>query len=764
VRFLWAVVVALVAAALLPAAAAARTAVPGEVIVRFAPGAARADVRADARVNVVRASQLPGVQLVKVRSGQTVAAAVKELERRPGVRFAEPNYTYRASATEPDDYDAGQLWGLATIDAPDAWDLTHGSDSVQVAVVDTGIAYDHDDLAGNMWTNPGEIAANATDDDGNGFVDDVHGYDFVGAGDADPRDVNGHGSHVAGTIGAVGDNTNGVTGVNWDVALMAVRVLGAAGFGSTLDIAEGFDYAADNGARVVNASLGGGGNSHTLELAIANHPDTLFVVAAGNESTNNDVTPSYPCNYPELNLICVAATTQPDGLAGFSNTGATSVDLGAPGTAILSSIPHMVPSLSENFDTNPGARWSSGGTSQWQWVLAGSDGLVDDSPSGDYAADTNSWLATASPIAGSGIGCSVLFDGFIDTEEGYDALFLETSPDGITWTPQDLWTGSFSGWQESGFDGQGGDLRMRFRLEADDTIEADGAALDDISVDCIQGGASNDYDTFSGTSMATPHVAGVAALALALRPDLTVGRLRDALLSSGDPLSALNAKTVTGRRLNARAALNPPPSRTPTTLAATVLSASQARLSGTVNPLGTATSYQFEIGTTTAYGAASPVASAGSSVGARAVSETVGGLAAGTTYHYRIVWRRGDERAFGADRTFTTAAAPTPQPPAPQPPAPRLADVTAAGCTHKGRRKRARLRCALEHTEALASARLTLKKGKKTIARRTLRPSRSGTLTLKLKHKLRKGRYVVRLTLRDAGGNTRPLRIRFRVR
>jgi subtilisin family serine protease len=130
-----------------------------------------------------------------------------------------------------------------------------------------------------MWSNPGEIG-NGLDDDGNGFVDDIRGYDFVGANDEDPRDINGHGSHVAGTIGAVGNNNNGIVGVNWDVSLMAVRVLSAGGFGTDLDIAEGFDYAGDNGARVVNASLGGPGVAQTLQDAIGAHPNTLYVVAS----------------------------------------------------------------------------------------------------------------------------------------------------------------------------------------------------------------------------------------------------------------------------------------------------------------------------------------------------------------------------------------------------------------------------------------------------------------------------------------------------
>jgi subtilisin family serine protease len=688
-----------------------------------------------------------------------VRAAIRDLEADPRVRYAEPNYIYRATATTPNDPIFPMLHGLHGIAAPAAWDLTTGSPTVVVAVVDTGIAYDHQDLDGNMWSNPGEVA-NGADDDGNGLIDDVRGYDFVGAGDADPRDVNGHGTHVAGTIGAEGNNALGVTGVNWDVSLMAVRVLNAAGSGSSLDIAEGFDYAGDEGARVVNASLGGGGGSAVMQDAIDDHPNTLYVVAAGNESANNEVTPSFPCNITLLNVICVAATTETDGLAGFSNIGVTQVDLGAPGTDIRSSVPHYgAPSLTDDFETNPfPARWTTGGTSPWAATAngAGNDFIIKV----PYGPNESSWVQTANALAGSGVGCAVSFLGQFDVEEGFDFVALETSStpaNAASWIESDFWTGTFIAQNETGIDGTGADVFMRFRLVSDNLIEQDGAAIDDVSVSCVQPGASNDYAAFDGTSMATPHVAGVAALALALRPTLTVSQLRDALLSRGDPLTALAGKTVTGRRLNAFGALQPPPSRTPSTGAATAVTTTGATLNGAVNPLGTPTSFQFQYGTTTAYGVATTVASAGAGVGARAVARTIAGLAPSTTYHYRVVWIRGGERAFGADRTFTTAALP-------QPTAPTLADVRVAGCRQRGRGAKTRLRCTLEQADALTSARLTLKKGRRTIARGTSRPSATDTLSLKLKRRLKKGRYTLTLKLRDAAGSTRTVRFRFRVR
>ena len=324
--------------------------VPGEVLVRYQPGttpAERAEVRGELDAEVESRPPIARLELLGLGVDSSVGEAVSELEGRPEVAYAEPNFLYR-STTIPDDPLFPSLWGLdntgqsggtpdADIDAPDAWDETNGSDSVAVAVVDTGVATDHPDLDENLWTNPGE-EANQVDDDGNGLVDDLGGWDWIGD-DRAPNDPNGHGTHVAGTIGAEGNNATGVTGVSWDVSLMPLRVLAANGTGTTADVASAFAYAGAKGAAVVNASLAGSGSSQTMRNAIAGAPGTLFVVAAGNESANNQLTPSYPCNYDLANLLCVAASTRSDGLASFSNFGTISVDLAAPGVGIQSTYP-----------------------------------------------------------------------------------------------------------------------------------------------------------------------------------------------------------------------------------------------------------------------------------------------------------------------------------------------------------------------------------------------------------------------------------------
>jgi subtilisin family serine protease len=211
-----------------------------------------------------------------------------------------------------------------------------------VAVVDTGVEYKHPDLAANIWTNPND-PVNGKDDDGDGFVDDVHGADFIN-GDADPNDDSGHGTHVAGIIGARGDNAIGTVGVNWNVRIMALKFLDQNGDGNTADAAQAIAYAVDHGAKVINASWGGTAFSQTLYQAVANASDSgvLFVSAAGNDGANGDIAPDYPAGFNLPNVISVAATDRNDRLLDFSNYGRRTVQLGAPGDEIDSTVPPSV--------------------------------------------------------------------------------------------------------------------------------------------------------------------------------------------------------------------------------------------------------------------------------------------------------------------------------------------------------------------------------------------------------------------------------------
>jgi subtilisin family serine protease len=277
--------------------------------------------------------------------------AVAKYKMSDAIEYIEPDYQVQAFEI-PNDPRFDELYGLhntgqtggtpgADIDAVSAWDVFTGSDNVIVVVIDTGIDYTHEDIAGNAWTNPGEIPGNGIDDDGNGFIDDIHGWDFVN-NDNDPMDDHGHGTHCSGTIGGVGNNGIGVAGVNWDVSIMGVKFLNSGGSGYTSDAILAIDYALTiPGVKVMSNSWGGGGYSAALEEAIqrANDAGVLFVCAAGNYVGNTDVSPNYPSCYTVPNVMSIAATDDNDDLASFSGYGLVTVDLGAPGVDILSSLP-----------------------------------------------------------------------------------------------------------------------------------------------------------------------------------------------------------------------------------------------------------------------------------------------------------------------------------------------------------------------------------------------------------------------------------------
>jgi subtilisin family serine protease/subtilisin-like proprotein convertase family protein len=294
----------------------------------------------------------PGFRQVELAPGVALEEALDAFEDDPHVVFAEPDYRVRLNATIPNDpgfasdqwglHNTGQIFGLPGRDirAPAAWEVTTGSPGVVVAVIDTGIDYGHPDLAPNMWTNDGEIPGNGLDDDKNGYIDDYHGYDFVN-GDGDPMDDYFHGTHVAGTIAAVMNNGIGGAGVAPNSRLMALKFLDATGGGLTSDAISSLNYAVANGASISNNSWGGGPFSQAFKTAIerANAAGHIFVASAGNYGNNNDGDPFYPSSYDVPNVISVAATDAGDFIAYFSNYGKTSVDVGAPGVDIYSTLP-----------------------------------------------------------------------------------------------------------------------------------------------------------------------------------------------------------------------------------------------------------------------------------------------------------------------------------------------------------------------------------------------------------------------------------------
>ena len=404
--------------------------VEGQVVVQWVDDYDPMEVNAfnlEAGAEILRQIPLSDFAVLDVGPSQSVESFIANNQNHELVESISKNFKLEAidppndqvdislsSLGVPNDPGFGQLWGLhntgqnggtvdADIDALEAWDIQTGSDDVVVAVIDTGIDLDHVDLASNIWVNTDEIDDNGIDDDNNGYVDDVYGWDFYGNNN-DPDDKGTtHGTHVAGTIGAIGNNDIGVVGVNHNVQLMALRFLGPNG-GTTAGAIEAIQYATNNGAHLSNNSWGGGGPSAPLYNAIK-EADSLFVAAAGNASNNNDTNPFYPASYELENIIAVASTDRDDDISSFSNYGKDAVDLGAPGSSIYSTIPN------------------------------------------------------------------------------------------------------------------------------------------------------DNYITYSGTSMASPHVAGVAALVLAEDPDLTYAEVKEIILDNVDPNQDLSNKTVSGGRLNAEKVL-----------------------------------------------------------------------------------------------------------------------------------------------------------------------------------------------------------------
>jgi subtilisin family serine protease len=333
--------------------------VPGQLLIKFLPGAPAELISKAAQhllARHIKTFERIGVQHWRLGRGVSVEKALEIISRPPFrdyIAYAEPNYIVHVDqqfSQFANDPRRGDLWAMhnigqtgglkdADIDALEAWQFQllnqPAPGAVVVGVIDTGIDYTHPDLKDNIWTNPGETPNNGIDDDSNGYVDDMHGWDFFN-NDSDPMDDNGHGTHVAGTIGAVGDNDIGVAGVSWQVKLMAVKFLGSCGSGTTSGAISAILYAAKFHVPITNNSWGGGNRSKALQDAIASS-GALFVAAAGNSASS---TKHYPAGYDLNNIISVAATEHNDLLAGFSNYSSTWVDLGAPGVDILSSIPN----------------------------------------------------------------------------------------------------------------------------------------------------------------------------------------------------------------------------------------------------------------------------------------------------------------------------------------------------------------------------------------------------------------------------------------
>lgn len=386
--------------------------IPNALFVRF-NSEASAEVQDDLLAVVggsIRESfwLVPG--LVSIDTSLPVDEALEILARRSdAIDYVEPIYIVHAFETIPNDPQYNQLYGMPQIRANLAWDEHTGDQEFVIAIIDTGLDYNHEDITGNAWTNPGEIQGNGQDDDGNGYVDDVHGYDFYN-NDSDPYDDNSHGTHCGGTIGGQGDNGVGVVGVNWNCRLVGVKFLSGGGSGSTEGAIASVQYCAANQFKVSNNSWGGGGFSQSLYDGIQNAGDQfghVFVAAAGNSGSNGA---SYPAAYDCTNIISVAASDSNENRASFSQYHAIEVDLAAPGVDVVSSVP------GNGYD-------SYSGTSMATPHVAGGVGLVY-SVMGESSAEEiiDLILSTVRPVsAWNGLTAT---GGILDVNAALEGSFL----------------------------------------------------------------------------------------------------------------------------------------------------------------------------------------------------------------------------------------------------------------------------------------------------------------------------------------------------
>ncbi|OGG76753.1 hypothetical protein A3B35_03000 [Candidatus Kaiserbacteria bacterium RIFCSPLOWO2_01_FULL_54_24] len=598
--------------------------VEGEIIVKFKEG--RVDLEKASGVskstqfasrqnlsfkeNIRRAN----LTVLKTKGKETTEQAIARLKADPDVEYVQPNYQYYATESgdagggsggpgsgggESNDPSFSEMWALentgqtingtppngsvfaggndADIDGKEAWTLS-GGDGVIVAVIDSGVAYNHDDLIASMWGGGSCVGEDTNGNAINGGCN--HGYDFEDNDKTPLPTTSSHGTHIAGTIAATKSNGVGIAGVAPQAKIMALK-----SSLTTAQIVSAINFAKQNGAKVINASWAGVNNDPALKTAIDNFPG-LVITAAGNgdefgDSAIGDDHGSevqlYPCDFDSSNIVCVAATDQNDVLAEFSDFGATSVDIGAPGVNILSTVADTLV-FEETFENASVPGLPNGWTEEGDFATVNLENqavLYGDVPSFPYSSGLGVAFGPTMNLSGVNAG-SLSFVTFCDTEYSatewtdYMGLFV-TGNGGASVVPIALWDeqtlddntnpNDVGPVRQKEYSIPQNVLTSNFRLDViwnanDSDNNYGGCFIDNITVSKLSDGSDEEYEYAQGTSMATPHVAGVAAQVYALRPDFTAAQVKDAILANGDEKASLIGKTVSGKRLNAFAALD----------------------------------------------------------------------------------------------------------------------------------------------------------------------------------------------------------------
>jgi len=551
------------------------------------------------------------ISVFKIKDNKTVEQKIAELKNDPNIESVQPNFQYYPAVITTNDTYKDILWGLdntgqlvngvsgtdnVDIDAPEAWVINEGTNSAAiVAIIDDGVAYNHPDLASNMWNG-----SSCVGEDKNGISltgGCNHGYDYQDNDKIPLPTYGSHGTHIAGIIAAIKNNNKGIIGVAPQAKIMALKM-----DGTTAEVVKAINFAQQNGSMIINFSWIGTNNDPVLKDAIGGFPG-LFIAAAGNCSDINTYLDNgctslnqtlYPASFDLSNIISVAAIHQDNGLASFSNFSATSVDVGAPGTNIYSTIANSV-SINENFNgvtaPNVPSGWvKDGSNNKWAtYDFSGDKVLYGQVPSFPY--DNNADTTITSPIVNLGSntsGATLSFYAQCNTEyrtDGwYDYMQLEYSIDGTNFFPAkdpffpaedfkwdeptlEYYSGDFSGdqtgsswyyYEDLSIPSQylSSNFKLRFHWITDSLVNNyDGCLVDDIKIIKYSNGTDEKYGYNDGTSMAAPHVAGLAALIQGYNPNLTSVQVKNIILNTGDSVPALSGKTVTGKRVNAYKAL-----------------------------------------------------------------------------------------------------------------------------------------------------------------------------------------------------------------